>query len=109
MNKVKIEIERDENFPSGYGRMSLLEENSPFVLDKLIEWSKTNNRFKIYRHKVGYVEEGAGTLGKYNFGKGWINHDKNDGADKCHFVCYLTIYYQKSERKNPELILGIMV
>ena len=96
MNKETIEIERDENFPSGYGKFAYLREDSSEILDKLIEWSRRNNH-KIYKHKIRYIEEKAGELGKYNFDeKQWYPKISEIGynIEKCHLVCYLDIYYQ---------------
>lgn len=93
MKKITLEIDRDENFPAGYGKTSYINENSDIVLDKLIEWSR-ENKHTIYRHKINYTQEKEGELGLYEFDNHWINHDHNLKISKCHLVCYLTIYYQ---------------
>lgn len=90
MNKVKIEIERWHNHISGYGMLQTISSESQFILDKLIEWSKENSNYTIYRHYTMYEEE--------NFSEPQYMFDGRLGSMKariCDYVCYLYIYYQE--------------
>ena len=93
MQKETIEIERNENFSFGYGSLSQLHESSPKVLDKLVEWSQTNDH-TIYKHIVEYTQEKAGELGEYDFSTGWTPFNERPKVFKCHRIGRLTIYYQ---------------
>ncbi len=93
MNKDSIEIERDSNHISGYGRFTYLEESSEEILDKLIEWSKDRNE-KIYKHKVRYIEENKSKERFYFFDGGVDKQCPTASIPYCDLVCYLDIYYQ---------------
>jgi hypothetical protein len=94
MDKNIIEINREENFPYGYGSMSQLSESSSEILDALIEWSKKNPTVKIYKHIVSYSQEKVGELGDFDFSKDWIPFNNRPVVPRCHRVCRLIIYFQ---------------
>lgn len=92
MLKDTVEICRYKKHILGYGIMgNTPSENSEDVLDKLIEWSRKNN-FKVYKHKLRYVEENIDFNGpKYHYSN---PNCKPAEIPYCDLVYYLDIYYQ---------------
>lgn len=94
MNKTVIEISRDENFPFGYGRLDFEKRENAQVMEALVRWSQEHPNQIIYTHYVTHEYEKVGELGKYDFSKGSWTSSHHPVVDRCHFVCYCTIYYQ---------------
>lgn len=98
MNKTTIEIQRSENHPAGYNLMNPVREDSPTVLDHIVEWARTPEAagHKVYRHVVRYETEKVGELGEYDFTRGGGNGSfaAGHGIPRCHLVVYLDIYHQ---------------
>jgi len=94
MNKTTIELGRVTNHPAGYGRFTYPTANDDEVLARLIEWTRTNSKATVYRHKARSVEEGVGKKGRYK-GKDsdWSSGKKPD-TPACDLVDYLDIYWQ---------------
>lgn len=64
--------------------------DSQFILDQLMEWSKSNPAAKIYRHVLRRTEENKST--EPSIVKTFC--DDNTKVSKCDLVDYMDIYWQ---------------
>jgi len=95
MEKERIELKRDKNFPFGYSTMDDPRDDSEYTLNKIIAWSKKrgHSSYIIYLHKIRIAFEKVGELGFYTF-KDRNDRQQRSGKQRCHKVVYLDIYYQ---------------
>lgn len=104
MEKATIELTRNKHI-SGYTSTAELYDNSPQVLNALVEWSKGKN-VSIYRHKLFRAEENISdeVYAYFHFGQkvskeqyeSLKNHSQSSYViHYCELVEYLDIYYQE--------------